>query len=278
MGKRIAAIVLSAWLICLSAAAHAAAPKGKDLVKATLLADTSAIRPGQPFQIGVMLKIVPNWHLYWLNPGDGGIPTTIDLKLPDGFTASPWQYPTPQRFDQAGGLISYGYEHEAMIIATVTPPAKIDGSTVAIAAEANWLVCEKVCVPGDVKLNLTLAVSSDAQPSEPDLFKKWLSRMPVPIDKTDQVLSHHVQVSGGKLSLSIEWSNEPATDIQWFPPASQALNFKNIRIDTKGKTTTITADIEQLAGQKIEEKLPDSVIGYASPSGRVGVSVPIKIG
>ena len=30
MAKRIAAILLSFWLICLSAAAHAAAPKGKD--------------------------------------------------------------------------------------------------------------------------------------------------------------------------------------------------------------------------------------------------------
>jgi len=250
--------------------------RGQDLVNSKLLADTTAIRPGRPFQIGVMFKITPGWHLYWINPGDGGIPTTIDLKLPPGFTASNWQYPTPQRFDQTGGLIAYGYESEAMIVATVTPPTQIDSSTLSIAAEANWLVCEKTCVPGDAKINLNLPVSHDAQAANAEAFKRWLARMPVPVDKSDQVSRHEIRADDKELTITLDWSHQPPANIQWFPPASQALNFRNIKVDTKDKTTTVTADIDPLAGQKVEENLPDSVIGYSTVSDRAGLAVPVN--
>ena len=38
--------------------------QGSDLVQATLLADTTAIQPGHPFKVGVLLKIAPQWHVY----------------------------------------------------------------------------------------------------------------------------------------------------------------------------------------------------------------------
>jgi DsbC/DsbD-like thiol-disulfide interchange protein len=267
-------IILLGLIFCPTVVAEAL--PGQELVKAKLLADTSAIRPGQPFHIGVMFKIAPGWHLYWSNPGDGGIPTTLDLNLPPGFTASASQYPTPQRFDQTGGLIAYGYENEAMIVATITPPAHIDSTTVPITAEANWLVCEKTCVPGDAKISLTMPVSNDAQANEAETFKRWVARMPVAIDKSDRVTRHQVQANDKKLTITIDWSNQPPANIQWFPPASQALNFRNIKVDTKEKTTTITADIDPLAGQKVEENLPDSVIGYSTGSDRAGLSLPVK--
>src|SRR6478672_9135605 len=52
---------------------RAAPPAAGDLVKASLLADTTAVQPGQPFKVGVLLKIAPQWHVYWQNPGEGGI-------------------------------------------------------------------------------------------------------------------------------------------------------------------------------------------------------------
>ena len=40
------------------------------LVKAELLADVSSVKPGEPFTVGVLLKMKPHWHVYWKNPGD----------------------------------------------------------------------------------------------------------------------------------------------------------------------------------------------------------------
>ena len=55
-----------------------------DNVRAELLADASAIKPGEPFWVGLRQTIRPKWHTYWKNPGDSGLPTEITWKLPDG--------------------------------------------------------------------------------------------------------------------------------------------------------------------------------------------------
>jgi len=256
--------------------ACAAPPAAEDLVKASLVADTSAVQPGQPFKVGVLLKIAPQWHVYWQNAGEGGVPTTVNLRLPDGFVASPLQYPVPKHLPLQGGLFAYGYEDEVMLTATITPPAKIDSSNVSIGAESNWLVCEKVCVMGNANVSLTLPVADAAGPDQQALFKAWTSKLPVPVAVDKRVASYNVEQRPGEILIRIDWRDAPPADIEWFPPASDALNFGAPRVDTKGKTTTITAPVERLAGQQLEEKLPDSVVAYRTPAGRSGIAVPVK--
>src|SRR5690348_9264612 len=67
-----------------------------DLVQVKLLADTSAIKPGEPFTVGVNLKIAPAWHVYWINPGDAGEATRVTWTLPPGFTVSELKFPVPE--------------------------------------------------------------------------------------------------------------------------------------------------------------------------------------
>ena len=47
-----------------------------------------------------------------------------------------------------------------MLLVRITPPAEPRGSF-KLAAEANWLVCEDVCIPEDGKFELTLPVDGD---------------------------------------------------------------------------------------------------------------------
>src|SRR5438270_12740141 len=68
-----------------------------DLVKADLVTDATAVQPGKAFTVGIRLKIKPGWHVYWINPGDSGAPTTVKWKLPEGFVAGPVQFPVPQK-------------------------------------------------------------------------------------------------------------------------------------------------------------------------------------
>ena len=67
----------------------------------------------QPTTVALRLKMKPGWHVYWQNPGDSGLPTTIDWKLPSGFAAGPIQWPAPHALP-AGPLINYGYEGEVL--------------------------------------------------------------------------------------------------------------------------------------------------------------------
>jgi thiol:disulfide interchange protein DsbD len=253
----------------------------EDLVKASLLADTAAIQPGQPFRVGVLLKIAPHWHLYWKNPGDGGIPTLVELKLPEGFSASAIQYPVPRRLDLEGGLLAYGYEDEVMLMATITPPAKLDSPPVNIAADASWLVCEKSCVMGKATMSASLPVG-DARPKEPETFAKWTGRLPGPVDRSVIKAVTWSQLPGygneSNLVLTVQWSGDAPADVQWFPPASESVIFGKPTVQTEGTTSTITAGVTRLAGQKPVSGAMESVLSFKSSSGVVGYAVPVKLG
>src|SRR2546421_10505162 len=105
-----------------------------DLVKAELLADVDAVKPGQPFRAGVLLKLKPGWHVYWKNPGDSGSPTRVKWNLPEGWKTGELEYPIPQRIELPGSIINYGYEDEVMLLASVTPAKDLKiGSTVELS-------------------------------------------------------------------------------------------------------------------------------------------------
>ena len=134
-------------------------------VRAELLAEASAIKPGEPFWVGLRQTIRPKWHTYWKNPGDSGLPTEITWKLPDGAKAGPIVWPRPHLFDLSG-VINYGFKDEAVLLVRITPPADASGSF-TLAAEANWLVCEDVCIPEDGKFELSLPVTATGAPAPP---------------------------------------------------------------------------------------------------------------
>ncbi len=120
--------------------------QGRELVKATLLADTSAIVPGKPFTAGLFLRMAPGWHTYWKFSGDAGLPTEIKWKLPPGWKVGEIEWPIPLKTNDPGDIQTYGYQDEILLMQEITPPAKIDISPVKLSAEANWLVCEKICL------------------------------------------------------------------------------------------------------------------------------------
>src|SRR5258708_8245262 len=64
-------------------------------VRAELLADVAAVKPGEPFWVGLRQAIRPKWHTYWKNPGESGLPTEIKWTLPEGVKADPIAWPPP---------------------------------------------------------------------------------------------------------------------------------------------------------------------------------------
>jgi thiol:disulfide interchange protein DsbD len=66
-------------------------------VAVSLIAETRSIVPGRSFHVALRQQIEPGWHTYWLNPGDSGLPTTIEWSLPQDFKAGPILWPLPER-------------------------------------------------------------------------------------------------------------------------------------------------------------------------------------
>lgn len=166
--------IATVFSLCLLMAAGGAfaGPGGGRHVKASLVAATDAVTPGQPFLAGLRLQMEPGWHTYWRNPGDSGLPTKVKWQLPEGFSAGEIRWPSPIRFN-TGPLVSYGYEHEVLLSVEIEVPARLSSKDVRLVARVSWLECQEVCLPGKAELALSLPVRATAAPG-PDapLFAK----------------------------------------------------------------------------------------------------------
>src|SRR5262249_30576644 len=81
-----------------------------------------------------------------------------------------------------GDIVTFGYEHEVLLTAQITPPANLTGTEVALKAKASWLVCKESCVPGDAELSLTLPVGMNGAATNADLFAKYRNELPRAFD------------------------------------------------------------------------------------------------
>jgi len=202
-------------LILLFAVAADAASSGvvqRDHIEAELVARTVSAQPGTPLEVGLRLLPDPGWHTYWKNPGDSGLPTEIAWTLPSGASASEIAWPYPGAMPMAH-LINYGYDGEHLLPVTINIPENLNpDQPFVIRAEAEWLVCEEICIPGDATLELSLPVSNQtpAINRQAEALFDWADgRQPEPV-----AWPATFSVDGGQLSVQIETESTSRSD-QW---------------------------------------------------------------
>lgn len=158
------ALLLAALATALPALSHAQAESPAlrtDHLESRLVAERDAIVPGESLRIGLWLQHDPEWHTYWRNPGDSGLPTHIELDLPPGFEAGPIQWPIPERLP-VDPLVNFGYSHTIVLPIEISVPAELDADSVTLEARADWLVCRVECIPGEGEYSLALPVAREA--------------------------------------------------------------------------------------------------------------------
>ncbi|HLL91046.1 MAG TPA: protein-disulfide reductase DsbD domain-containing protein [Tepidisphaeraceae bacterium] len=198
-----------------------------------LLADVAAVQPGKPFTLAVRLAIDPGWHLYWIEPGNGGLPTRVKFTLPDGFTVGETRFPVPVRFRQPGDLVGYGYEREFALLADVTPPADWPvGKDVPVRADVSWLACsDKVCDPGKQTVTLTLPSSSEPSPTNAEQFQAWRDELPGPNDLSHPSPMGLTPVRPGQARFNAHAATGPdAKDVQVFVAPGRAVDVADINV------------------------------------------------
>ena len=132
-----------------------------DHLYSRLVAEDDAVVPGESLRVGLWLRHDPEWHTYWRNPGDSGLPTRIELGVPPGFEAGPIQWPIPERLP-VGPLVNFGYSHTIVLPIEIRVPADLDADSITIRARADWLVCRVECIPGEGEYSLVLPVAEEA--------------------------------------------------------------------------------------------------------------------
>ncbi len=178
-------------LLCLLLAPAAA---GAQHIVPQLVAEGAA-PPGGEVELAIHMRPAPGWHGYWQNPGDAGLPMTVDWQLPPGFSAGALRYPVPTRLTVAG-LMNYVFEHDYAVLVRLKVPANARG-TIPVRAAATWLACtDKICVPERGELSLDVPIGQGT-PNRAK-FDAWRQALPQPL-----ATPAHFAVQGNRLHVAI---------------------------------------------------------------------------
>ncbi|MCA0310268.1 MAG: thioredoxin family protein [Proteobacteria bacterium] len=125
------------------------------------LAPEAAAR--QPVWLGLQITHAPDWHTYWKNAGDSGMPTELHWTLPPGVLAGDIAWPLPRKIP-IGQLANYGYDGTVLLPVPliITPDYKPSplADSLEIGLKATWLVCRQECIPQDGEFSLKLPLRS----------------------------------------------------------------------------------------------------------------------
>ena len=158
--KRLLTLAALAVLWALPVLAMESAPVSSPRAVATLVSETDAIQPGQPFRVGLNLRMADGWHTYWKNPGDAGAPPELTI---EGGTAIPDRLAdAPARRRGAGDDLR------------LYRPGAAAGDRDILhrrdQGHAQWLVCKEICVPEEGDFTLNLPVGTPAPSPQAALF------------------------------------------------------------------------------------------------------------
>ena len=139
-------------------------------VQATLIPEYSQVDPKAPFSLGLYFKIRPGWHIYWKNPGDSGMSTKTNWKLPAHIKLQKTIWPSPIKIS-LDSIMTYGYEDKVFIFSTFEPlktkeslpdvqKERLHPKSISMEAGLRWLECKEICLPGKAVLKLTLPTGS----------------------------------------------------------------------------------------------------------------------
>ena len=103
---------------------------------------------------GFEIALSPGAITYWRDPGDAGLPPTLDFSGSDNVASVEPEFPAPKRIKEADGGEAFGYDRSVVLPLRVKPrdPAK----PATLKLNADFAVCEKVCLPAKAHLELTL--------------------------------------------------------------------------------------------------------------------------
>lgn len=246
---------------------------------ASLVSAVTSAQPGKPFLAAIHMTMEPTWHTYWINPGDSGIPPSIAWKLPQGWKAGPIQWQTPEKLTM-GGLVSYGYEKEALFLVPITPPAKAKlGSTAKLKGIASWLICQRGCVPASQSVETDIRIGAE----KPDPI--WGARLQeaeqkLPVEPKDASLSATTKSGTILLHVTKSVPKRQAQRFQFFPmeetiePAAP----QPVTMDEKGFTMELK--VSEFASRKISRLqgllIPPKGVEMGDRPGAVVVDIPVQ--
>lgn len=211
-------------ILCLSSYVSSQETVETAELKASMISSCDSIPKNGNFSMGVLFDLKPDWHLYWINPGDAGLAPKIQWRTPANISTGDiqWAFPHAMELD---GISSLGYADQLLL--PVTMQAKnINQQQIEIVAETRWLVCKDICIPGKAELKKTISVAEACQASaHAKTFSDWQEKIP----KTLELLDGSVSLVDKKIQLEL-YLKQPifrnATSVEVFIENTQVVSYQ----------------------------------------------------
>lgn len=152
----------------------------------------------------------PGWITYWREPGDAGIPPSINLAPDSGYTLSDIGYPVPKRIDN-GDLRDIGYDGPVTLPLVLSGPAG-SSSSGELKASVFIGICRNICIPFQAEFQLSLTLSETAKAEEAEIVAAARKTLPEAPSPDFSVQSHALSTDGKQLSLTLTVPEGTAPD------------------------------------------------------------------
>jgi thiol:disulfide interchange protein DsbD len=272
-------------------------------VDAQLVPEQLAAVPGETTWVALRLIHMEKWHTYWINPGDAGKPTEIKWNLPEGVSAGAIVWPTPERFDLPADLTDFGYTGEAFLLVPLTVDPSFTGDMLNVSAQANWLECADICIPGGALVELELPVQAQgAAPVNQD-FAWGFAATRAALPRADISLTSRFGLRDGKLELLVQATEnifEGAKAISFIPDTHRIVDYlapqdittqlSSLQLSQARHPRPLPTALERVGGlllvtdasgkqlaYRVDAQLDPAMSSEAAPAGRTAPALPLYL-
>lgn len=107
------------------------------------------------------IDLLPGWKTYWRDPGDTGVPPSIDIGDSENIDQVSLEFPAPERVND-GYSIWAGYTYPVALPMTLRQDQP--GKPSQIEADVFLGICETICIPFQARFSLQ--IEPDHQPND----------------------------------------------------------------------------------------------------------------
>jgi suppressor for copper-sensitivity B len=117
----------------------------KPEVSLSIRADREGVEPGGSFKVLFAFKVPETTYFYsdQKNPNGIGVPTTVDVKAPAGYTVGKPEFPKPETKQTSEGPV-LAYRKDVVVAVPISAPANVAaGGTAEVTAKSRFQYCDK---------------------------------------------------------------------------------------------------------------------------------------
>lgn len=272
------ALTLVLLVLCMALPARAE-PYDAGNAVVDLISERKVAMPGETIYLALDQTLDEDWHVYWRNAGDAGLPPEIfwsEGPLGDSTSATDFTWPLPKLLPVVENeIMDYGYDDALTLPFQVTVPEDALGS-IRFEGQADYLICKDICILETAPVSLTLFIGDRQEPDVENAAKiaAALDQAPLPYEgEAAAVLTDRT------LQLNLAPDTPALLDgkaVRFFPYENEIFHAQTQAQTTgpRGTSLDMAADPNQPLGEMLE-----GVVAVTAADGtRTGyvISAPVR--